>query len=122
MVDEFVYMDDENNHTLFLVREDNILVENGHLSASGLVENIAQTAAARMGYLCRRKGNPPPVGYIGMVQHLQIIALPKVNDEIKTVITVNNQVFNATLITGKILLRETLLAQCDMKIFISNHQ
>jgi predicted hotdog family 3-hydroxylacyl-ACP dehydratase len=120
MADSFVYIDELHQYSLFRVTKENIFVDRGFLTEGGLVENIAQTAAARMGYLCRREGKPVPPGYIGAVQNLEIFALPQTDDEIKTDITVTNQVFNATLITGRILLGETLLAQCDMKIFISN--
>lgn len=120
MIDEFIYTDEHHQHSVFRVTRDNVLVDDGFLTEGGLVENIAQTAAARMGYLCGLENKPVPVGYIGAVQNLEITALPKVADEIRTEITVTNQVFNATLITGRVLLGETQLARCDMKIFISN--
>lgn len=120
MVDTFVYTDEAHQYSTLKVTGENILVDKGFLTEGGLVENIAQTAAARMGYLCRLEGKPVPAGYIGAVQNLEIIALPEVGDQIKTDITVTHQVFNATLITGRVLQNETLLAQCDMKIFIPN--
>jgi hypothetical protein len=120
MVDAFVYTDELHQYSLLKVKGENIFVDKGFLTEGGLVENIAQTAAARMGYLCRLEGKPVPVGYIGAVQNLEIIDLPRIGDEIKTDITVTNQVFNVTLITGRVLYKETLLARCDMKIFISN--
>ncbi len=120
MVDDFVYTDEENCHALLRVRADNILAEGEFLSESGLVENIAQTAAARAGYLSHIKQEPVQVGYIGAVQRLEVWDLPRVGDEIKTDIKVTHQVFNATLITGSVWRRDDLLARCDMKIFISN--
>ena len=53
MVDKLVYCDDNRARTNFLVQEGNILVEDGVLVEAGLVENIAQTAAARSGYLSK---------------------------------------------------------------------
>ena len=49
MVDRLLHCDPVVTETEFTVREENILVENGRMSACGLVENIAQTCAARMG-------------------------------------------------------------------------
>jgi predicted hotdog family 3-hydroxylacyl-ACP dehydratase len=120
MVDEFSYTDADHSFSLLKVREDNILVEDGRLSEGGLVENIAQTAAARIGYICQSEGQPVPIGYIGAVQDLDIYALPVVDDDIKTTITVEHQIFNVTQIRGTVMCREQLVAQCGMKIFISN--
>jgi len=120
LVDAFVFTDEHQTYSLFKIPPGHLLVEHGVLTEGGLVENIAQTAAARMGYLCRLEDKPVPVGYIGAVQQLEIHGLPQAGDEIKTDITVTNQVFNVTLITGRVHLGERLLAQCDMKIFLSN--
>lgn len=49
MVDKLVYFDEKTTTTSFLVREDNLFVENGRLNACALAENIAQTCAARLG-------------------------------------------------------------------------
>ena len=43
----------------------------------GLVENIAQTAAARAGYISHTENKPVLVGYIGAVNNLQVFSLPK---------------------------------------------
>ena len=40
-------------------------------------------------------------------------------DELITEITIENQIFNVTLITGKISCNEQPVAQCQMKIFIN---
>ena len=114
--------DEKISKSVLQIREGNIFVENGCLTEPGLIENIAQTAAARIGYICITEKKTVPVGYIGAIQNLEISALPRVNDEIITEIAVKNEVFNVTIITGKILCNEKLLAQCEMKIFISNHQ
>ena len=63
----------------------NIFVEDGRLSASGLMENIAQTCAARIGYINKyilKKGIQ--IGYIGAIRNLEILSLPQVGDTIRT--------------------------------------
>lgn len=104
------------------ITEANIFVENGLLTEPGLIENIAQTAAARIGYICKTENKPVPLGYIGAVQKLEISGLPKIDEEIKTEIQIINEVFNVTIIGGKITCEGKLLVQCEMKIFISNQQ
>lgn len=120
MVDEIIYSDDTITRSIFLVKSDNIFVENGCLREPGLVENIAQTAAARAGYLSQKENKPVSLGYIGSIKNLAIKGFPKINDKISTEITVENQIFNVLVISGKITCDGAVLAQCEMKIFISN--
>jgi predicted hotdog family 3-hydroxylacyl-ACP dehydratase len=115
LVDAFVA---EEDYSVFRVPEDHVLVRDGFLSEAGLVENIAQTAAARAGFLCLSEGKPVPLGYIGAVQHLDVAGLPAVSQEIRTTIEVKHQVFNSTSVRGTAYAGDQVLATCDMKIFI----
>lgn len=103
----------------FDVEENHLFVQDGALSPSGLVENIAQTAAGRMGYHYMQKNEEPPVGFIGAVSKLEILNRPKVGDTVRTKVTVKNEVFNITLIQGESFVGEQKLAQCEMKIVIN---
>src|SRR4051812_15066149 len=47
MIDQLISSDETSTRTGFQVRADNIFVEDGFLTEPALVENIAQTAAAR---------------------------------------------------------------------------
>ena len=119
MIDQLIGFDEKFTHTAFQVREDNIFVVNGELREPGLVENIAQTAAARAGYISQKENKPVLVGFIGAVKDLLVFDLPKTGDVLETEISIENQVFDATLISGKIRCSGVLLAQCEMKIFIT---
>lgn len=105
--------------TGFTITADNIFVKNGVFKEPGLVENIAQTAAAGAGYVSYTQNKPVLVGYIGAVNNLQVFALPATGDELITEITTENQIFDVTLISGKITCNGQLIAQCNMKIFIN---
>ena len=118
MVGNLLYAEDKIIRTNFTIKEENIFLEKGNFSEAGLIENLAQTAAAGVGYNAKRKNKPVSVGYIGSVKNLEIFSLPKINDEIITEITVENQLFNVTIISGKIWCNEKLVAQCEMKIFL----
>ena len=120
MVDEIIYSDEKITRSKFLVKADNIFVENGLLKEPGLVENIAQTAAARAGYISKTENKPVSVGYIGAIKNLAISGFPKIEEEIITEITIQNQIFDVSVISGKIICNEITLAQCEMKIFITN--
>ncbi len=120
MIDKLLFSDETITRTSLLVKENNIFVQNELLKEPGLVENIAQTAAARAGYSAQMESKPVQVGYIAAIKNLQIKNFPKINDEIITEISIENQIFNVSLISGKITCNEQVIAQCEMKIFISN--
>jgi len=120
MIDELSISDEVHTKTRFEVREDNIFTENGVLAEAGLLENIAQTAAARAGYEATQQQGPVKIGYIGAVKNFEVHGLPPVGSVIETEITVGSQVFDVSLIKGNVHMSGELLASCEMKIFIKN--
>ena len=50
MVDRLTHFDWVSAKTVFVVREDNLFCKDGVMEEAGLVENIAQTCAARTGF------------------------------------------------------------------------
>lgn len=119
MIEKLLNFSETNTTTGFCIRPDNIFLENGLFKEPGLVENIAQTAAARAGYVSQTENKPVLVGYIGAVNNLQVFMLPKTGDELITEITIENQIFDVTLISGKVTCNGQPVAQCKMKIFIN---
>jgi predicted hotdog family 3-hydroxylacyl-ACP dehydratase len=120
MVDKLIFCDEKSARTSFFVANENILVTNGHLSEAGLIENIAQTVAARSGYMILEEKKIPQIGYIGDVKNLELAELPKINSTIETQIVIKNQIFDIIVIEGTTMCGNKILAQCEMKIFISN--
>ena len=53
LVDRLLDSDVEKSVSDFLIREDCVFVEDGRMVSAGLMENIAQTCALRIGYLNR---------------------------------------------------------------------
>ena len=119
MIDKLLSFSENTTTTGFSIKEDNIFVENSLFKEPGLIENIAQTAAARAGYVSQTENKPVLVGYIGAISSLQVFLLPKTGDELITEITIENQIFDVTLISGKITCNGQPVAQCKMKIFIN---
>lgn len=120
MVDNILISDETKTISVFKICKENIFIENGKLKEPGLVENIAQTAAAHAGYKAQKDNKAVQLGYIAAIKNLSIKSLPKINDEIITEISIENQIFNVSLVYGKITCNDQLIAQCEMKIFISN--
>src|SRR6187402_566288 len=107
MIDKLLSVDEAVIRTGFNIKSDNIFVENGEFKEPGLVENIAQSAAARAGYISRRENKPIAVGYIGAIKNLEIYSFPKTGDELITEITIENQIFDVTIISGTISCKGT---------------
>ena len=121
MVDKLIYYDDITTETTLTLRHDNFFLENETLSESGVIENIAQTCAARMGYINKYiLKNPVKIGFIGSIKNMLIEELPKVGDVLKTTIEVINEVFAVTLVNAKVEVADKLIAAGEMKISITD--
>ncbi|MFZ6011548.1 MAG: 3-hydroxyacyl-ACP dehydratase [Bacteroidota bacterium] len=118
MIHTLVEASDKHAVTQMLVEPENIFVSGEVLGEPGLVENIAQTAAAQVGYQCALKNIPVPVGYIAAVKDLRFHALPKMNSTITTTIKITNQVLNITLAEGSIEQDGKEFCSCEMRIFV----
>jgi len=118
MVDKLISAVDKTTVSGLFIKPENIFVENGRLQEPGIVENIAQSAALGVGYICQTKNEKVPIGFIGAVSNLKIFSLPEVNSELRTEIQVDYEVFEATLISSKVFCNEELIAQAEMKIFL----
>ncbi|HPB36003.1 MAG: hydroxymyristoyl-ACP dehydratase [Bacteroidales bacterium] len=118
MVDEFLGMGEAVSKTRFTVREDNLFVDNGQLSECGLIEHIAQSAAARIGYIFKSKNEPVPIGYIGSVNDFIFSRAVKPGETIETTVKVLQEVLNITLIEARCYINDKEVASSKMKIFI----
>jgi predicted hotdog family 3-hydroxylacyl-ACP dehydratase len=120
MIDKLLMINEKGATSIFKISEKNLFLSAGFLAEAALIENIAQTAAARIGYISLKEDKPAPVGYLGAVQNFEVISLPKLNDEITTEIFIENVIFNVLIISGKIICNKKNIASCNMKIFNSN--
>ncbi|MCK9204192.1 MAG: hydroxymyristoyl-ACP dehydratase [Bacteroidales bacterium] len=118
MVDRVVELMGSGTVAAFHIRENNVFVENGFFREPGLIENMAQTAAAGAGARPGAENKPPAPGYIGGIRNLKIFELPRTGDEIFTHITVLHEIFDATVVSGQVFLKDKLIAECELKIFL----
>ncbi len=120
MVDELLFVDEKTTEARLQIRRDNLLAADGYFSSGGLVEAMAQTAAAGTGYLHRANGQAVPVGYIGAIQNLQINAWPAWEDSIRMEVRQVTQVLQVSVVSGEVWLDDKMIARCEMKIFITH--
>lgn len=121
MVDTFLGIEEGVSHTEFNVHEDNIMVENGVLSECGLIEHIAQSAAARVGYIFKSQDMDVPIGYIGAVNKFSVETLPPVGSLINTEVKVLQEVGGISLIEAVCKVAGECIAGCRMKIFLDTN-
>jgi 3-hydroxyacyl-[acyl-carrier-protein] dehydratase len=118
MIDDLLEAGETHAITRLKIDPANIFVEDDHLAEPGLVENIAQTAAAHVGYHCAQKKIPVPIGYIAAVRNLEIFRLPELDSVVTTSIRITNQVLDVTVAEGKVEQNGTLCCSCEMRIFV----
>lgn len=118
MIDRLCACDWAVTETELQVREDNLFCEDGVLREPGVVENIAQTCAARIGYLNKINGAEVKVGFIGALRNLVVYDLPKVSETLETRIEVQSEVMSLTLVKATVKCNGCLVAECEMKIAI----
>lgn len=116
MVDELMNCTETVAVTNYRVPADNVLLEGRELPAAGLLENVAQTSAAWIGYLTKAKNAPVRIGYIGAVKKMTVYCLPQVGEVLTTTINVLATAFDITLVHGTVKVGCELAAEMDLKI------
>lgn len=117
MVDKLTKFETEEAETEFTVREDNLLLMDGKLSTSGLMENIAQTSAARIGYYYKYVlRQPVEIGFIGAVRDMKVTRWPSVGETIRTTIHVIAEAFGIVAFVAVVADAEgKTIAKAEMK-------
>lgn len=118
MIDCLTYYDEVTTSTRFTVRQDNIFVSNNCMLVTGLIENVAQTCAARIGYFNLVSGLPVKIGFIGAISNLNVIRTPQVNEVLDTTIRVKEEVFGMTLVEAETRVGDEIIVTAEMKIAI----
>lgn len=121
MIDEIISATENQTVCTFEVKATNLFTnDEGQFLEAGLVEHMAQTAAAGTGLKASKNQENPPVGFIGQIKNLKIFALPKVGSILTTVINEQQQVMNALLVNGVVQCEGVVIAQADFKIFLQS--
>ncbi len=109
----FVFIDtiDELSNTVartrFTIPADCPLVTDGILPLAGLMENAAQTCAARAG---------DRIGYIGAVKQMEVHRFPVIGETLHTEAQLVQEVMNICLMEVKTFIADELIASTTLKI------
>jgi len=122
MLDQLLRADTEITRTRLDIREDNFFFENGKLSESGIIENMAQTIAIRVGYYYDSINKTAPKGFIGAVRNMKIKRLPKLGESIECQIKVEQEIFGVTMVSGQTFIGDEIIASGTMKTVLEKTQ
>lgn len=121
MVSELSDVTETSASTALEILAENIFCFNGVLQESGLIEHVAQSAAAFAGYERYSKNLEPKLGYIGEVSKFRVLRLGKVGEKLSTSLKVMAQAEGVTLIAAETKVGEEVIASGRMKIFIDQN-
>ena len=118
MVDEFEATAENVAQTALLVRADNLfMLADGTLSETGLIEHVAQSAAALAGYQSASNGQPR-IGLIGEVKHFECHRRPMASEVVHTTIEFGFSFGSVTLVLGHCRIGDEEIASANLKIFM----
>ena len=115
MVDTLAEYGEHHVVSHFTVTADHILVSKRHFSATGLIENMAQTIALHTGYKFHLLRHTAPTGYIGAIKKVEIFQLPKVSETLVTQVEILHDIMGVTLVRAKVECAGVLMASSEMK-------
>ncbi|MBR3565595.1 MAG: pseudouridylate synthase [Paludibacteraceae bacterium] len=105
--------------TCLTIEADNVLVEDGRLSAAGLLENVAQSCATWQSIKQLQTEERPRVGVIGSIRNCSILQLPQVGETITTYITTVADTGNMQVIHAQTKLNDQIIVETDMTIALN---
>lgn len=115
MVDDAKVVSEGIVETFLVVRSNNWFCKDGLFLEAGMVEHMAQSAAAMVGLSGEGE---PHIGYIGDVKDFKEFRLPAVGETITTSISIVMQMENITLIEAISKVEGTIVAKARVKVFI----
>ena len=120
MVDRLLSYDETVSEATLLLRPDNIFLDET-FQIAGIVEHIAQTCAARIGYYNKYiLHRDIVIGYIGAIRQLDVKRHPSVGEELLTRIEVLSSAFGMTLVSAEVSTSQgELIADGEVKIALS---
>lgn len=122
LVDEIVEADEKKCLTRFNVTADAMMVEDGYLTEGGLIENLAQTCAAHIGFveIHIRKSTHIRIGLVGALKQCSIRQYPKLGEIITTEVC-EEQVFgDMSSYTAIMRLGEEEIARGELQVVLND--
>ena len=121
MVGNLIAFSSDASTTETVIKDTNIFVDDGYFSPSGMMENIAQTCAARVGFYNKYVLHKDvQVGFIGAVRNYVINELPPVGTIIHTKVDILQDIFGMTLANAEVVCGDKVFATAEIKLSVRN--
>lgn len=99
--------------------ENNIFADNGYFSAAGMMENIAQTCASRIGFHNKFiLDKDVQLGFIGAIRNYEVLELAPVGSTIVTKVDILEEIFGMTLAQAEVKLDGRVIATAQVKLSV----
>lgn len=102
-VDRIAHFDMQTIVTEMLISHSKTFTTDGTFSLLGMIENIAQACAARIGYINKyvlKKEIRP--GVIASIKKADVLEMPPIGTTLQTIVTVKEEVFDMLLLTAEV--------------------
>jgi len=121
MIDKLLSVNEKSVCAELLITADNIFAKNGEFIEAGIIEHIAQTCAAGMGYVnvCAYQ-NTVKIGFLSAIRNFSLKRLPKVGETLHTCVSIVELVMGMMLIKSEVKINDEPIAEGEMKIFITD--
>lgn len=115
-VDEVAYADEEGAEVYYTITKECPLVDDDRLPLAGVLEHVAQSCAARIGYLQSTQNEPIRIGYIGAVKKIELKRIPIVGERLLTKVMLLENVLDISLLQCDTFIEGELIAQTTLKL------
>lgn len=123
LIDRLTAINEAETVTETTVRESLPFFASGKWQAEGMIENVAQTCAVRLGYINTYiLHREVEVGYIGQLSKMRIHALPAAGDVVRTTVTEIESVWAITLAHAVVKSGSETLLEGDIKIALKRKE
>ena len=119
MVDKMYSFAENSMVSGLKISDENIFFDGENFVESGIIEHMAQSIALHKGYDCFLKNEKVPVGFIASLNNIEFFSLPKLNDEIKTTVTILFDSGGMTSIEAITELNENTIAKGELKTILA---
>lgn len=118
MVGALLSCSDDGAETSYVVGEDSWYSVNGHIDEQGIMEHVAQSAAAWGGYPGYLRGEESKLGYVAEFSKFEILSMPLIGAELRTTLSVLGAAGGVTLMEAETLSGGKAVAQGRLKIYL----
>jgi len=119
LIDRLLEAEEDTFVTEFTIPGDHLLVKDGYFQESGMLENMAQSVAAGVGYLGVKRGQEPKVGYIGAISRAEVLKLPRAGQTLTTRVKITHRLDPIISVQGECFHKDEKLLVGEIKLVLN---